>query len=410
MKIATSNISMESQHRESVSATYEELNIETRSGSKAMERIAALAGETGDAVKGMREYNREEKLSDEQRRKDNEQRSVLSLLERMREQKPEPVFRINDETDTQIKLLRRLLEALSGKGRLEPIDISGLKSGHVLDLRSSNYKKAELVAGIKGVSDGADGIKASSAGLKYSASSAETSSLTAVSVGTNVTGTTWQRITAKSGMYNESEYTAFQSQGLAVTEDGRSISFGVELSMGRSFTQKFESLEAEEFIMTDPLIINIDSDVASVTDVKFRFDLDSDGKEEEMSFAGEGSGFLALDKDGNGKIDNGSELFGTKSGDGFGDLAEYDSDGNSWIDENDEIYGHLKVWTKDSDGNDRLMSLKEANVGAIYLGHATTQFTLKGEDNRTNAQIRQTGIYLKENGGVGTLQHVDLAV
>ena len=410
MKIASSNISMESQHRESVSASYEELNIETRSGSKAMERIAALAGETGDAVKGMREYNREEKLSDEQRRKDNEQRSVLSLLERMREQKPEPVFRINDETDTQIKLLRRLLEALSGKGRIEPIDLSELKSGHVLDLRSSNYKKAELVAGIKGVSDGADGIKASYAGLKYSASSAETSSLTAVSVGTNVTGTTWQRITAKSGMYNESEYTAFQSQGLAVTEDGRSISFGVELSMGRSFTQKFESLEAEEFIMTDPLIINIDSDVASVTDVKFRFDLDSDGKEEEMSFAGEGSGFLALDKDGNGKIDNGSELFGTKSGDGFGDLAEYDSDGNSWIDENDEIYGHLKVWTKDSDGNDRLMSLKEANVGAIYLGHATTQFTLKGEDNRTNAQIRQTGIYLKENGGVGTLQHVDLAV
>ncbi|MCR5685264.1 MAG: hypothetical protein K6G81_07545 [Lachnospiraceae bacterium] len=410
MKIASSSISMESQHRESTSATYEELNIETRSGAKAMERIASLAESAGDVVKGMREYNREEKLSEEQRRKDNEQRNVLSLLERMREQKQEPLFKINDETDTQIKLLRRLLEALSGKGRLEPIDISEYKSGQVLDLRSSNFKKADMIAGIRGVTNATDGIQAASAVMRGSSISASATQITALNIGTGVTGTTWQRITAKSGMYNESEYTTFQSQGLAVTEDGRSISFGVELSMGRSFTQKFESLEAQEFIMTDPLIINIDNDVASVTDVKFRFDLDSDGKAEEMSFAGPGSGFLALDKDGNGKIDNGNELFGTKSGDGFGDLAEYDTDGNSWIDENDEIYEHLKVWTKDEDGNDRLMSLKEANVGAIYLGNATTEFTLKGEDNRTNAQIRKTGIYLKENGGVGTLQHVDLAV
>ena len=52
---------------------------------------------------------------------------------------------------------------------------------------------------------------------------------------------------------------------------------------------------------------------------------------------GKGSGFLALDKDGNGKIDDGNELFGTKSSDGFGDLREYDSDGSGWIDENDEI-------------------------------------------------------------------------
>ena len=59
----------------------------------------------------------------------------------------------------------------------------------------------------------------------------------------------------------------------------------------------------------------IGSDTADVRDQTFKFDLDADGREDEISMLGKGSGFLALDKNGNGKIDDGSELFGTKSGD-----------------------------------------------------------------------------------------------
>ena len=63
------------------------------------------------------------------------------------------------------------------------------------------------------------------------------------------------------------------------------------------------------------------SNVTSVSDMKFKFDIDSDGKVDEISFVGKSSGFLALDKNEDGKINDGSELFGTKSGDGFSDLA-----------------------------------------------------------------------------------------
>ena len=170
-------------------------------------------------------------------------------------------------------------------------------------------------------------------------------------------------------------------------------------------------LEVQEYIKTDPLMINLDTNIGSVSDQKFFFDLDSDGKEEEISFAGKDSGFLAWDKNGDGKINDGSELFGTKSGDGFKDLAEYDEDGNGWIDENDRIYSQLKVWTKDENGNDRLIDLKDADVGAIYLRNADTQFSLKDDENKLNAEIKKTGIYLKEStGAVGTLNHVDLVV
>ena len=75
--------------------------------------------------------------------------------------------------------------------------------------------------------------------------------------------------------------------------------------------------------------------------------------------------FLALDKNGDGRMNDGSELFGTASGDGFKDLAAYDEDGNGWIDENDSIYSQLKIWTKDENGKDHLIDLKDADVGAI---------------------------------------------
>ncbi|MBQ9459463.1 MAG: hypothetical protein IJU66_05970 [Oscillospiraceae bacterium] len=108
------------------------------------------------------------------------------------------------------------------------------------------------------------------------------------------------------------------------------------------------------------------------------------------------------------QIDDGSELFGTKSGDGFADLAAYDEDGNGWIDESDSVFAKLRVWVRGSDG-DRLLDLKEANVGAIYLGSADTEFTFKDSaTNETNGVMRRTGVYLRETGEAGTISHVDL--
>ena len=393
MKIAGSSIAMNSEHLYSESNTYDSLMIETRA-SGAKEAIEAYAKHHDDnVVAGLRDYQKQEELDDKQRRKENEQNMVRHMLERMHEDRNQPYLDFRPEDDLQITLLRRLLAALNGKEKMEPLDLQNMKKGQVLDLRSSNIKKADMIMQIRG---SASAVSVSAEG-------------TAPKAGTTVSGTTWQRITAVSATHNESEYTTFQSTGLAITEDGRRINFGVELSMSRSFSAKFESLTAESFIMTDPLIINIDNKYAGLSDVKFKFDLDNDGKQEDISFAGEGSGFLALDKDGNGKIDNGSELFGTASGNGFADLAAYDDDGNYWIDENDAIYSKLKVWTKDADGNDRLLDLKEADVGAIYLGSASTEFSLKDGSNSSLGAIRRTGIYLKESGDVGTIQHVDIA-
>ena len=210
--------------------------------------------------------------------------------------------------------------------------------------------------------------------------------------------------------YEENETTTFTTDGVVKTSDGREISFNVELAMSRSFTQyTSQTIDFGSPRFMDPLVINLDAPAADVKDQKFLFDLDADGHEEAISQLGPGSGFLALDKNGDGKINDGSDLFGALNGDGFADLAKYDNDGNGWIDEADEIFDQLLIWSNDANGNDQLVGLGKAGVGAIYLGAQNTQFSMNNAQNQANAMIRQTGMFLYENGGVGTIQQLDLA-
>ncbi len=207
----------------------------------------------------------------------------------------------------------------------------------------------------------------------------------------------------------EREETSFSTVGKVRTSDGREINFRVNVGMSREFLQTFrQELRFNAGAMCDPLVINLDTDVATLSDQKFYFDIDADGEKDEISRLGMGSGFLALDKNNDGIINDGKELFGTKSGDGFRDLAAYDDDGNGWIDENDAIWSKLKIWCMDENGNSQLYRLAEKGVGAICLQNVSTDFTLQGMDAAKGA-IRRSGIFLYENGNVGTVQHVDFA-
>ena len=396
MKITNSSIAMASTHREDSYTYKESITMEAAKSKDAAGAILTLSKESGG--KGVREamldYQEQVKEEEQRRRKENEAKSLQNMAEHLKTHNTGNQYDIPDEISLKIKMLRRILAALRGEKAPEECELEPGKNDNVLDLRSAKYRKLD------------------SASISFNA--ADSVSLGAFSLssfGTDATGTTWQRITASSGFMVESECTTFRSAGMVKTADGRSIDFNVDVSMSRAFMSKIDSLTVEEYIKTDPLIINLDSNIASVSDQKFLFDLDSDGESEEISFAGKGSGFLALDKNGDGKINDGSELFGTGSGDGFADLAKYDRDGHGWIDENDDIFDKLRVWTKDEKGRDVLIDLKRADVGAIYLGNANTQFSLKDDENKLNGEIKKTGIYLKEStGSVGTLNHVDLAI
>ena len=224
-----------------------------------------------------------------------------------------------------------------------------------------------------------------------------------------LTSNSFVKVTTVHMTHIEEEATTFSGRGCAVTEDGRTIDFGVDFSLSKKLVSYAGMSVSSAVSLIDPLIINVGNDVTNISDQSFYFDLDADGTEDKISSLGSGSGFLSYDKNGDGIINDGSELFGTKSGNGFKDLSQYDSDNNGWIDENDEIYDKLSVWTRNDDGTDSLLSLKEADVGAIYLGSADTQYSNLNSNFVMNAMMRKSGIFLKESGGVGTVQQVDMA-
>ena len=205
------------------------------------------------------------------------------------------------------------------------------------------------------------------------------------------------------------EATSFEASGTIRTADGKNIQFSVGLSMVRSETETSSvSLRAGSAQNKDPLVINFGGDAASLGGQRFSFDLMGDGKKVDVPLLGKGSGFLVLDATASGKVASGKQLFGPASGDGFADLARYDSDANGWIDEADPVFGRLGVWTPDARGGGAVSSLAKAGVGALYLGHAATPFTLK--DGAELGAVRSSGIYAREDGSVGTMQQVDLKV
>ena len=210
-------------------------------------------------------------------------------------------------------------------------------------------------------------------------------------------------------LYSESSSYSFSSAGLIKTEDGREISFSLNIQASREFMEKSSfSLRAGDAALTDPLVLSLKGGLPDLLDEQMSFDLDSDGSEDQISKLAEGNGYLALDLNEDGLVSNGSELFGTASGDGFADLAAYDSDSNSWIDESDPIFNQLRIWEQHGDGSSTLLALGEIGIGAIYLGHMAGAFDIKNESNDMQGRIQSSGVYLWENGQAGTLHQLDL--
>lgn len=391
MKIQKSNIVMSSKreyesHTSSISASLVttadkaaslEFSEESKSLMEQMEEHRAMLAEEEKAAKEAKDSNIRNMFEE-----------MLERNRRIQEQNENN--RVESKDEFYIELLKKILAGLRGikDGKYDPEAhrVNTAKAAYVEQKAMYGYSENQISINKQG-----------RGGL--------------VNLPSGGQGTKWTKTVVTSIFHGESEKTAFQSAGMVVTADGREIDFNVTIEMSRSFCESYETLSQSSYILTDPLVINLDTNIGTVTEQKFLFDIDSDGDNESISFAGKGSGFLAIDKNEDGEINNGKELFGTESGDGFKDLAEYDIDNNGWIDEADSVFNKLKVWIKDEDGNDRLLNLKEAGVGAIYLDSAATQFSLKEpEDNRTDAVIQRTGIYLKESGEVSTIQHIDLAI
>jgi hypothetical protein len=208
----------------------------------------------------------------------------------------------------------------------------------------------------------------------------------------------------------ERESLNFEMSGVIKTTDGREINVSLTLTLDREFVRESSISVRAGDAMIDPLVINFAGTAAQLTDGTFAFDINADGAQESVHSLTPGSGYLVIDRNNDGVVNDGSELFGPGTGDGFAELREYDSDGNDWIDETDPAYRQIRVWDADSGGNMSLSTLSEKGVGAIHVGSVSAQFSLKDRANLLQGESKKVGIYLTENGTPGTIQELDLVV
>jgi hypothetical protein len=208
-------------------------------------------------------------------------------------------------------------------------------------------------------------------------------------------------------LHHEHQANSLKMAGKITTAAGRDISFEFKLNFEQSFTEYQRSIETIN--MKDPLIISFTNKPVKLGESTHQFDIDADGNKDTLTQLEKGYGYLAFDRNNNGKIDDGQELFGALSGNGFSELTQYDKDGNGFIDENDVIFDSLKIWVKNS-SEDRLVSLDDLNIGAIATQSVNSPLNIRNENSELKGAIRQSGFYLKNDGEAGLIQQIDFVV
>ncbi len=209
----------------------------------------------------------------------------------------------------------------------------------------------------------------------------------------------------------ESERTGIAAHGSVTTADGREIDVHVALAMERTHREETRILASVGAPpRKDPLVVNLGDSPIGLSDERVSFDLDADGRPERVPTISGAAAYLTLDRNRNGRIDDGGEMFGPSTGDGLAELTTQDLDRNGWIDENDPVFSRLTLWIPLGTGDGGLRSLAGAGIGAVALTAVASPFELRGVDDSDLGAVKLTGIYLREDGRAGSLQEIDLTV
>ena len=182
-----------------------------------------------------------------------------------------------------------------------------------------------------------------------------------------------------------------------------------DFNSAQSFTRRY-----------DPLALDLDGDGIETTGTgnwqnTTLFDHNGDGLAEGTGWLSGDDGWLVRDINGNGAIDNGSELFGDNTvrsdgstgSDGFSALSDLDSNNDGVIDANDAAFGELKVWRDlNQDG------VSQAGELATLSDHGVESIDLASSDvnqNQNGNTIRATSSFTREDGSSSTVGNLDLA-
>lgn len=198
-------------------------------------------------------------------------------------------------------------------------------------------------------------------------------------------------------------FDRFFRGGSGVQSASVNFSMSVQLEFSFEISGQFAAT-AEEAAQSDPLVLDLNGDgQLNLTTAAggVRFDLLGTGKPVQTAFVTGGDAFLALDRNGNGRIDSGREFFGDQNGaaNGFEELRKFDDNGDNIIDSRDAVFESLRLWRDNGDGiseGDELLSLRDAGVTAIRLDYRNVNKAGTGGN-----RVSQVAAYQRADGRYG---------
>ena len=168
----------------------------------------------------------------------------------------------------------------------------------------------------------------------------------------------------------------------------------------------------------DPIILDLDGDGLETVglNANIHFDHDGDGVLTKTGWAGQDDALLVWDRNANGTIDTGAELFGdftplpngTLAPNGFAALAALDSNGDGILDAFDPAFAELKLWRDASQdgqtGSGELISLADAGIVSLNLAN-----TLKNQNLANGNQLTREGTFTRADSTTSAMGEFKLA-
>lgn len=182
------------------------------------------------------------------------------------------------------------------------------------------------------------------------------------------------------------------------------LTFQFEFSLSVDIRIALNQLEQQQ----DPIVVDLDGDGIELTNVENGplFDIKGTGEIVRTAWIRGGDAFLALDRNGNGKIDNGLELFGDQWGaqNGFEELRKLDTNSDGYISREDRDFDRLLLWRDNGDGvssREELFTLAQMGIERISLQYKNVSVIGDG-----NNKIAQKSFFIRNDGSVGRVADV----
>jgi hypothetical protein len=159
---------------------------------------------------------------------------------------------------------------------------------------------------------------------------------------------------------------------------------------------------------TSPIVISMSNSYPFTSvDGGVHFDLDADGAAEQTAWTAEGStvAFLTLDRNGNGSVDSGGELFGDHTPrlaggigpNGFEALTDLDTNQDGYVDASDERWSDLVLW-RDTNHDGVSQSSEVEPLSTSGIERIETAYHWTGHHDPYGNQLRYQGRAVLSDG------------